>query len=93
MESVETTKPFTIPMRELEKITDPNDERLAIMRDLEPEKKVLFVEFEDSSEDILIAPFSSEKSRRVDRKVKGLFCAKPTTYGSFPIWSSKRGTL
>ena len=62
MKKAPTTKLFKIHMRELEKIENPNDERIIIMKDLEPEKKVLFVDFEESSTEILIAPFSSEKS-------------------------------
>ena len=62
MKEITTTKPFKIQMRELEKISDPNDERVQILKDLEPEKKVLFIDFEESSTEILIAPFSNEKS-------------------------------
>ena len=57
-----TTKPIKIPMRELENIENKNDERFTLIKGLEPEKKVLFVEFEDSTHEILIVPFSSEKS-------------------------------
>ena len=65
MNKAPTTKPFKIRMRDLEKIHNPNDERLEIMRDLEPENKVLFVEFEPSDSESLVVPFSSEKSNQI----------------------------